>query len=337
MSEDLEEQATEDAGQEEVSLRDALESAYEEVEEGVEAAPEEASAEPTDIKEDQGESEAEVSVEQPPILAPHSWSAENKEMFNSLPREVQEVVASRQTEMDKDYFRKSQEIASERKRYEGIDRVLDPYREQLQLEGIREEELVGQMLGIRKMLDTDPVRGLQWIAEQYGVSPQHLSNLPQQQADPRVAELQSQIGQLQGYLNQQQQVAQEQALSGINAEVANFRSETDENGNLTRPFFQSVEAEMVPLVQAYRAQYPNMSHKEILDRAYKAAVAANPDITAALEAQQKQVQAAQAAEKAAKAAKAGSSISGAPGGGTNSPTLPEDIRGALEAAWDMHS
>lgn len=77
--------------------------------EGGEEAPEAEEAEP----EIEAEAEPEEPVA-PPLEAPNSWKAEEKEAFAKLPREVQEVVTRREAERERFVQHKAQEAAQVR-------------------------------------------------------------------------------------------------------------------------------------------------------------------------------------------------------------------------------
>jgi hypothetical protein len=78
-------------------------------------------AEPTadaapELDEPTGDAESETGeADLPPIAAPQSWDAEAKAKFEALPRDVQEVVAARETDRDKATQRSVQEAADARK------------------------------------------------------------------------------------------------------------------------------------------------------------------------------------------------------------------------------
>lgn len=61
------------------------------------------------------EAEEEPEAEEPPIQPPQSWSAADKAHFESLPRDVQEVIARRESDRDKAVQRSIQEAADARK------------------------------------------------------------------------------------------------------------------------------------------------------------------------------------------------------------------------------
>ena len=78
--------------------------------------PVEAEAEPVEAAEE-GETEeveteeADEEDEPEPVDAPVSWSAEDKKVFEALPREAQEVVARRERERDQGVNKTLEEVA----------------------------------------------------------------------------------------------------------------------------------------------------------------------------------------------------------------------------------
>lgn len=76
---------------------------------------EEEQAEPESLEEAEDEPQVEEEADDlPPIDAPVSWDAEAKELFKSLPREAQEIVAKREGEREKFVQQKSQEATRAR-------------------------------------------------------------------------------------------------------------------------------------------------------------------------------------------------------------------------------
>lgn len=74
---------------------------------------EEEGVEPEPEAEDEPEEEA-VADDQPPIDAPVSWTAEEKERFKDLPREMQETLSRRESERERFVQSKAQEAARAR-------------------------------------------------------------------------------------------------------------------------------------------------------------------------------------------------------------------------------
>lgn len=89
----------------ELAQNEELQEDYQETEE---VAPEEAS----ETQEPEQEQDAEP-VEA--ILAPVSWSPEQKEMFSELPPEIQSVIVDRESARDRGFQQKATELAEQRK------------------------------------------------------------------------------------------------------------------------------------------------------------------------------------------------------------------------------
>lgn len=105
---------------------------------------EQVSAHEADAAPDQasGEIEARDPAPEPSIDPPRSWSKEDKELFQSLPRETQERIADRERSRDSDFSRRQNEASkareaaeAERQRYEqALPQLLQAIQVQMQSE-----------------------------------------------------------------------------------------------------------------------------------------------------------------------------------------------------------
>lgn len=81
-------------------------------------APQGAEAQPEltadDVEAIEADGEAQAETDAPPIKPPVSWTAEDQEKFNQLPRELQETLARREAEREKFVNSKAQEAAQVR-------------------------------------------------------------------------------------------------------------------------------------------------------------------------------------------------------------------------------
>jgi hypothetical protein len=322
------------------SLEGGEEAAVEEVTEPtqVEEPIEEAPTENTDLSDQTGEvepevveaiSEEEVVEELPPIEYPSSWSAEISEKVDGLPRELQEWMADHERKRQADYTQKSQELARVNRYYEGIERSLDPYKEQIQLAGKDPAQVVSQLLAAQSMLDRDPSEGLRWIAQTYGLD---LGQVAQETpyTDPRVAELNGRIQELESRIADSTTGQEEAETQQILSDIEAFQAATDESGNKLYPHYNELENEIAAFVNVLKPQMQNASNNEILSAAYERAYRANPR-TSKMWLKSQQIEAAKA--RTAKAQKASGQINGAPGGGVTE-TVPDSIRGMLESMLD---
>ena len=121
----------------------------------------------------------------------------------------------------------------------------------------------------------------------------------------------------------------------VETDITNFKTATDEKGELKHPFYEEVEPAMIALAQSYVASKQPLPN---LDQLYETAVWANPSTRAAILASQKQAemtkQADEARAKAASARRASSSVTGAPGSGQSTRPVRSEIslREQLEEA-----
>lgn len=81
--------------------------------------------------DEEGQSEAQ-GQSPAPIVAPNSWSDEDKAVFGKLPPEAQKVIARRESERDKAFTQRTQEIADERKGWETERTAMQGQRQQYQ-------------------------------------------------------------------------------------------------------------------------------------------------------------------------------------------------------------
>lgn len=87
---------------------------------------------------DDGEAEGEEGEEEPAIAAPVSWSADDKKIFDGLPRDAQDIIARREAERDKHLRAKTIEASQTEQRVqsearETFARLQQQHAEQLEV------------------------------------------------------------------------------------------------------------------------------------------------------------------------------------------------------------
>jgi len=167
------------------SLTDARAKAFAKLNQPAESAPE-ATAEPelaveanaAPQEEAHGEEQSEAEPEAlPPIDPPSSWTKAEKERFQSLPRETQEYLHTREQERDRDFRRSQNEIAEQRKAFEAQREAAEKARQQYeaQLPALMQELQNAQQNtfadiktvdDVTRLANEDPFRYLQWQAHQ---------------------------------------------------------------------------------------------------------------------------------------------------------------------------
>lgn len=128
-----------------------------------ESAPEADAAPP---QEAPGETqEAEPAL--PPIEPPRSWTKEEKERWQSLPRETQEYLASREQERDREIRRSQNEAAEKLKGMSAKEQQLEAARQQYEaalpalLQSVQ-QAMAGEFADVRTMADVEKMAAEDW-------------------------------------------------------------------------------------------------------------------------------------------------------------------------------
>ena len=279
------------------------------------------------------------AVDVQPIAPPYSWSAEQKEQFAQLPRQMQEYLTRREQERESFIGRKSQEVKSIQDRFAPVDRLIQKYGETFQRANVDPVQGIESLILAQQYLDRDPVGALKLMAQSYGLDLSQLARGAEQssnpQAYPQMHYLTNELDSIRSKLAamEQEKVAQQQRLAI--GEVESFANETDSAGKVIRPFLADVHDQMMEEIPLIRARHPELPSRQILQTAYETACWKNPSVRSRLIEQQQQPQ-AQAA-RVQQARLAGSSVRGAPGASALSSNSGNSVREALLAAVEAHS
>jgi hypothetical protein len=163
-----------------VSLKD-LQQAVADPQES-EAAPAAEDAPPPET-EAQGETKSQAEPEEtlPPIEPPRSWTKEQRERWQSLPRETQEYLAEREQERERELRRGQNEAAEQRKAIEAERSKVEQARQQYEsalpllfenLQSAMSGEFsdIKTMADVQKMATEDWPRYVRWDAQQKQVA-----------------------------------------------------------------------------------------------------------------------------------------------------------------------
>lgn len=304
-----------DAATFEVDLDSALSSAYDKAttpepnEESPKETPEsEPGHKPDNVetpidKIDTGSQEPEKPADNTQPLSPHPrWSTEEKAAFAALPREAQAFVLKRESDVEKNLTQKTQEIAEQRKNYEGLESVLAPRRQAMARQG-GEAQVINQLLQLSDFANNDPAGFIQWWAKDRNIDLSSFVPKPAEgeYVDPALHAAQKRIESVEQRIAQREQQEQQARTQATQSEIDKFSSEADSTGKPIRPYFNEVRNEMSAL---FKANLVNT-----LDDAYQRAIYANPGIRQKLFDEQKKADEAsrlnatkEAAAKASKAA-----------------------------------
>jgi hypothetical protein len=280
----------------------------------------------------------EASEAAKPIAPPYSWSADNKELFSKLPREMQEYLSKREQERESFVGRKAQEVSAVKERFAPVERIVTQYSDTFKKANIDPYQGLESLVLAQQYLDKDPVGALRLMAQSYGLDLSQLANgadstqPAQQQAYPQMHYLTNELETIRGKLAaiEQEKIAQHQRAAI--SEVESFANEMDSSGKLIRPFMGDVHEQMMDEVRLIRLRNPELPARQILQQAYETSCWKNPNVRGRLIEQQRapQVQ----AQRVQQAKLAGSSVRGAPGASTLGSTNGNSVRDALLQAFD---
>lgn len=253
------------------------------------------------------------------VEAPGPWAADAKSLWASLPPAVQAAVAKREAEMNEG----GRQWSEQKRRYE---QTLAPLVEETQRIGIPLEAGLNAMLSAHRLLSNPQTapQAIVQLAQQAGVDLTNLASnppAPQPQHDPMVQQLTQTVSYLENQLNG---FLQNQTLG-----IVNQFSEG-------KPHYAEVEGDILKVLPLIKAENPELSPQQWLDKAYEQAIWINPNVRAKLIAEQSQ-QAEHAKTEALKAkaqqaAKAAVSIKGSSNGAAMAPKMTQGA--ADESVYD---
>lgn len=245
------------------------------------AEPAKAQADAHPVSDQPAKAEPEPGQSSPAIAAPHSWSAEAKAEWSSLPPKAQQYIAQRESEFHKAYSQTGAEL----KAYQPLREVYSGLRQMGVPQG-QEAEVISNWQKAQAFLDSNPQEGIKWLAKSYNVDLSSLNGngVQQQQSaavddlfrDPRldaqvlpvVNQLKTEVARLQGQLTAREHAELEQRQSTATDTIYKFAEGKADWGELV----QDVTRE----VSILRQDNPRASMEELLQQAYDRARWANP-------------------------------------------------------------
>lgn len=275
----------------------------------------------------------EPAKPQPPAIdAPASWSAEMKAKWAALPSEAQQYVAQREQEAHS----KISQLGQYAKQMEPVREVLDAHQAYLRNVPMPPTQLLNKLLDASRRLDTgDAVGVIRELIQNYRVDPFTLidDGTQTQQPDPKVANLERQLAQLQHEQQQWRAQQEQQVKAAEEAKLNALYSEVDQFAK-DKADWSTLQADIIANVAAIREAKPQASNAEVLQDAYDRARWANP-VTRAKMQQDLQAQAdAKRIEEAKKAAASATTANKLNFGGSRpTQSAPADIDSDLRAIW----
>jgi hypothetical protein len=227
--------------------------------------------EPDEANDDDDEPAEAAELEALP--APNHWPKDFAAKFEALEPPAQHLFMQRYKDLEGDYTKKTQAIAKYKKRQDAFDEIMAPFKSQFERAGMDDVGAVRQLLAAHDYLRKDPANAINWLASQYGVDIGAIGNDPALEdefADPQVKQLQQQVAQLTGFIQNQQTQQQSYEQASTQSFIDQFAQETDASGNPAHPHFETVRSVMGSLISSGNATD--------LKSAYDMAVYANPEL-----------------------------------------------------------
>jgi hypothetical protein len=248
---------------------------------------------------DEPSSVAEPASQMQPLDPPARWTPDKKASFATWPRDVQEAVVARNSELEADYTRKTQEAAELRRTAEPYLNAIKPFEAYLNelgpIIGQTPDTMIAGLLGAEYQLRTgDPeqkAQALRDIAASYGIDLAALSRgeLPAE-PDPHYQQLRQSFGTLEQRLAQTERMIEAERQRQTAQEIEAFVNARDTLGRPRHPLFPRVRGVMsqlfrddpaLTLEQAYQKAIEPLQqavaeelrvHQELADRRRQQAV-----------------------------------------------------------------
>ena len=266
------------------------------------------------------------------VKAPETWPEQVRQEFDkhakAYPQGAQ-WLKDQISFMQGQYKRNAGKIEPYVQMARSLDPVLAPGREERRLNGMDDVSYISRLAAADNLLSRDPVQGLLWIAEQVGIDINTLGQ-QQQQVDPQVRELMSQVNELKAHLNDQSQQQQTAMLRSIEGEIESFATTKDANGQPLYPHFDTVLGDIMVAVNAQIAGKKPIDLKAAYEKAIRMNDAVWAQTQAGKQAEAKKAADAKRAKEAADAKRAGFAPSGS--GAVTSAGAVGSIADALKLA-----
>lgn len=265
--------------------------------------------------------------------APATWKPDARKVWDQIPAAARAEIERREKEIARFSTEKGAELNRIKSFHDEVEQALGTDADYLRVNYGSVGQGLKTLMNISRFAGKQPVEFLNWYAAQHNLD---LKALVGQESgepsngkpalDPAIAQRLSGLeAQVQGFQKQ----TQDQQLAQRAADIASVANEMDDQGNLVRPFFDELRAEIGPLLQIIAKQNPAWSVRDVTIAAYEKAARLNDNVFAMIqqakagkEAEDKAArERAEAANRARK-----SNIGGPPNGFTPPATTGNDLR-----------
>lgn len=239
----------------------------------------------------------EKPVSVPPELQRLGLKKEEAEAFQAAPEVLKNAFLRRSEDMHKglEQFKEKAQIGA------AMEQVIAPFMRDIQAVGVTPDVAIRSLLASERALrygtPEQKIQMLSKLANDYNIPLNSVAEYQasQPQVDPQVQSLQSELQQMRGWIQQQNQQREWNERQGLNSQIDAFAKDP------AHTHFEEVRNDMAGLLQAGMASD--------LKDAYEKAIYANPSVRAKVLAEQQAASAAKAKQEAAEKAQAARSAS----------------------------
>ena len=220
----------------------------------------------------EADSQEDPPVETESIPPPAFWSAERKALFAKAPKELQEVIASRELELQQQMSR----LANKSQRGETIEKrmneVFEPHRAKLQMNGIKDPiEASERLLAWNEIFEKDPKLAISDLMRKNGLTPADFNDNDQQYVptDPRVEQALNEAKAAKELAEQQQQHFQRVQQEQMQSQIEHFKNSVDSLGQPRRKFAEMYAPQISQAIEQIKQINPTLSLQEALVHGYE--------------------------------------------------------------------
>jgi len=236
-------------------------------------------------------------VEQaPPVQRPSTWKKEYWPLYDKLAQgqalspEEAKKLADYTNQRENEFKSGVSTYKAEAEQAREVQNAMAPFMPELQRYNIKPGEWISNLGNAHRILalgsPQEKLQAFHRLAREYGVNLGQLTEGAQAPTvDPQIGWLTEQLNQTKGMVQQWQSAQEQREQQELTSQIEMVRGEKGSNGQLLRPHFDEVKAQMSGLLSAGIAQD--------LKDAYDKAVRMNDQLWQQQQAQQAQANAAQ--------------------------------------------
>lgn len=240
--------------------------------------------------------EVETSETAPPSIAPPaSLPGEMKAKWSTLPSDVQQVWAKRESESHAKITQQGQQLEA----YKPLSKVLEQHQDLFASKGLTPDDGINRLLTVQRALESDPHATIQRLAQMYGVT---LPTGEPGSDNQQVSFLQNRIAQLEGQIRETREKVVSREQKEVEAQRQTVVSAVDEFSK-SKPDYDILEPYIEEAVRLIRMKEPNLPVRDVLEQAYDKAVWLHPDTRAKKVAEEAKKRSEEEARKVAEASK----------------------------------